>query len=122
MRRLLAMVLLGATACGSAYETVELYVIAGEPQAFASAEAIALREGTMLAVDARPVAADGHRPYDGLDDLELRSADPSIVEVRPGILRGVWIFGGVTPGVTSIEVLVDGKLEDRIPLKVAAQP
>lgn len=127
MKRLVLAALLAPTAilgtsCGSAYERVDIYVIGGDFDAVASPAGIRVTEGGVVVVEAEPIAADEHDPYDGLERFELRVADTRIARVRRGVLKDSWVINGLEVGTTRVQVRVDGRLEQLIPMQVAAQP
>jgi hypothetical protein len=107
-------------ACTSRYESVEVDRIAGDPEAIVRDEGFVVTEGRVVVFAALPKADPQRRPYDVLDTLELRSADPSVAGVERGLSSDSWLLMGSRVGETLIEVHVDGRLEEFIPVEVVA--
>lgn len=117
---MLAVVLAGASACAPSYDTLEVDWIRGSAGADASADGFSVQEGKLIVFSAKPESGRG-RDYEAIDVLELDSEAPEVARVEQGIAVGTWMIMGVARGSTTLEVRIDGELEDRIPIAVTAQ-
>jgi len=117
---LCALVLAGTSACTPSYDTLEVDWIQGSIGAEASGEGFAVQEGKLIVFSAEPVSSRV-RDYEVTDVLELSSEAPSVARVEQGLAVGTWMIMGVARGSTTVEVWIDGELEDRIPLDVTEQ-
>jgi hypothetical protein len=117
---LCALVLVGATACAPTYDTLEVDWIRGSADAEASDRGFSVQEGNLIVFAAKPASARG-RDYEVTDVLELASEEPGVARVEQGLAVGTWMVMGVARGSTTLEVRIDGELEDRIAVDVTAQ-
>lgn len=117
---LAALVLASATACTPSYETLEVDWIRGSSDAEASADGFVVPEGKLVVFSADAVSSSV-RDYEVTEKLELSSEEPTVARVEQGLAVGTWMVMGVAEGSTTIEVRIDGVLEDRIPVDVKAQ-
>lgn len=117
---LMTLVLAAASACAPSYDTLEVDWIQGSVGAEASADGFSVQEGKLIVFSAKPESGHG-RAYEAIDVLELASEAPSVARVEQGLAVGTWMIMGVARGSTTLEVRVDGELEDRIPVDVTAQ-
>ena len=117
---LLAVVLAGVSACAPTYDTLEVDWVQGSVGADASAEGFSVQEGKLIVFSAKPESGHG-RDYEAIDVLELASEAPSVARVEQGLAVGTWMLMGVARGRTTLEVRIDGALEDRIAVEVTEQ-
>lgn len=117
---LITLVFAGATACSPSYDTLEVGWIQGSAGAEASDREFSVQEGKLIVFSAKPESGHG-RDYEALDVLELASEAPQVARVEQGLAVGTWMIMGVARGSTTLDVRIDGKLEDRIPVEVTAQ-
>lgn len=117
-RLLLLASVVFATACGSNYESLEISRVSGASNASIGSERFVVPEGRVLVIEVRPLAGRQRKDHDVTDTLELRSVDPSIANVRPGIRADTWLFLGTKSGRTEFEVRVNGNVEEAIAIDV----
>lgn len=117
---LLAVVLASASACAPSYDTLDIAGIQGSVGPDAADEGFSVQEGKLLVFSAKPESGHG-RAYEAIDVLELASEAPGVARVEQGLAVGTWMIMGVARGSTTLEVRVDGALEDRIAVEVTAQ-
>jgi hypothetical protein len=110
----------GARACTPSYETLEVDRIHGSIDAEVSADGFVVPEGTLVVFKADAVSSSA-RDYEVTEKLELSSVDPTVARAVQGLSVGTWMIMGVTEGSTTIEVRIDGVLEDAIPVDVSVQ-
>jgi hypothetical protein len=110
----------GTSACGPSYDTLEVDRIQGATEASISSSELRVPEGRLVVFSAEPSSRRG-RDYDVTDELELVSASPAVARVERGIAVDTWVVMGVARGSTTLEVRIDGELEDRITVDVFAQ-
>lgn len=116
----LTLVLASASACTPSYGTLAVDRIQGSLGAEASADGFSVQEGKLIVFSASPESARG-RDYEVIDVLELDSEAPEVARVEQGLAVGTWMIMGVARGSTTLEVRIDGELEDRLPVAVTAQ-
>jgi hypothetical protein len=110
---------LGAlTGCSTpVYDHVELSGTAGPTLE------VSLQEGSVVEVTATPMSADG--PLGGDFTFDLTSNDDSVLGVEPALGQpagaATFVFFGVAPGSTQVNVTVGGQPETPIPATVTAQ-
>jgi hypothetical protein len=113
----LAALAVGAVGCHP-FDRVDFDAVTTPPVAASvTFDEVTIPKGIAIAVEARPMSGD-----DELDaELELRSADTSILGVDPGVDDKTFVLYGVSVGSTVVEVYYDGELEDEIPAQVPLQ-
>jgi hypothetical protein len=114
------LVLLGASACGPSYDTLEVGWIQGPVEAEASGRGFSVPEGKLLVFSADAESSRG-RDFEATDVLELVSERPAVARVEQGLAVGTWMIMGVAEGSTMLEVRIDGELQAQIPVDVMAQ-
>jgi hypothetical protein len=117
---LVALVIAGVSACSPSYERLEVDRIQGPVEAELSGSAIVVPEGKLVVFSAEP-SSSRIRDYDATHELELVSASPGVARVEQGIAVDTWMVMGVARGQTTLEVRIEGELEDRITVDVIAQ-
>lgn len=118
---LCGLVLLGASACGSPYETIDVEHVAGHPQAHGSDAEFSVPEGGLLVFEVDPMVRSGRRDYEPTDSLELTTVDPSVARIEQGLATDTWMLMGVAQGRTTLQVRINGAVEDEIPVEVVEQ-
>lgn len=116
---LLALVIAGL-ACSPTYGSLDVGWVRGSSNGEASSRGFSVVEGKLLVFTANAASARG-RDYEVTDVLELSSEDPAVARVEQGLATGTWMLMGVAEGSTTLEVRIDGRLEERLPIDVTAQ-
>lgn len=111
----------GASACAPDYDGFDCRMINETPSgAFCSDQMIEVARGEALVVRVRP-HSDNRNDYED-PSVELRSSDPQLLDVRPGVGDDFTLIG-LTLGETSVELWIDGELMDEVSARiVAAEP
>lgn len=109
--------------CTPEYGRVELDAVAGSDPATVSSDGITVVEGATVVFEA-DLRADFRKRgrYDAIDEVRFSSNDDAIARVVPGLHWDVWIVLGGSVGVTQLDVIVNGQLEDTIDVEVVVQP
>lgn len=106
-------------ACDPEYGMLRIQEGAGDTDfATVSPRGVTLREGRVVVVFAEPISADPAREYEGLQRFELRVVDSDVALARRGVLRDSFVLSGAGVGLTQLEVLLDGRVQEALPLEV----
>jgi hypothetical protein len=116
-----ALVLASAGACSPSYEALDIDWVQGPVEGEASSRELLVPEGRLVVFRPEAQSRAGRRDYDVTNELELVSERPEVARVEQGLSTGMWMVMGVAQGSTTMEVWIDGVLEDRIPIDVVAQ-
>lgn len=116
-----ASLLLGASACGSRYDSIDVQRVAGHADAQGSDREFTVPEGGLFVFEIDPEAVASRRDYEAIDELELETRHPSVARIEQGLATGTWMLMGVAQGQTVLEIRINGELEDSIPVDVPAQ-
>ncbi len=122
LRKLVALACLATASCTGTYDHVEIFVIGGDRRTEVSTDGIRIGEGGVVVIEARAEADPDGNEYNGLEEFELRMSDSRIAKVRKGVLADSWVISGAEPGDTIMQIRVDGRLEQIIPVRVERQP
>lgn len=115
----LAMVALGVSACGPEYDRTEISAVKGDGTLGGTISTRRLDVPEGLVITAHVVVMnDDDEPM----PLEIRSKDPSIVEVRPVVNPRNYAFLGLKQGTTEVQFVADGSVVLTIPATVIQQP
>lgn len=122
MRRVTTMMLaLGAlatslSACAPRYDGFDCEMLNETPSgALCTDQRIEVAQGEALVMRLSPLS-ESRVDYED-PQIELRSTEPQIADVRPGV-GGDQTVIGLTVGETILEVWVDGVLESDVPVRV----
>lgn len=119
MKRTIALLLLAA-GCGPHYEGIALTLHSEPPVPVRiDDQEIEIPAGIAVAVDVKPLSS-GRFEYLVTDPLELRSQDRDVMRVEPTEDSRRFVFVGVAPGDTCIEIEVDYDDHGCIPARVVA--
>ncbi|MBL4686881.1 MAG: hypothetical protein JKY37_19960 [Nannocystaceae bacterium] len=124
MKRLaaLAVAALCTAACDPEYGSLRMKEGAGEIEyAYISNAGIVIEEGKVLVIFAEPVSTGRDNAYEGFEEFELEAVDGRIAAIHRGVLRDSFFIVGAAPGMTRMEVRIDGRVEETLPLEVIAQ-
>lgn len=123
MNRLLPLfALLAAAACQPHYDGIELTLTSTPPVPVrVSGEEIELPFGIAVAVDVEPQSSARFNYYED-DPLELRSQDRDILRVERTEDPRIFVFVGVSPGETCVDIEVVHEDHGCIPATVIAAP
>ncbi len=116
---LLASLVLGQLACDPSYDGISVKRVAGHVDAEASSQGLSVPEGGLLVFKPEVHAEGGD--YDVLDELEFSVFDASVAPVVRGLRVDTWMLLGSQPGSTEVEVIINGEVQDSIPVTVHAQ-
>lgn len=105
-------------ACAPDFGGLDIDLVAGPTEAQVDADGVVVPEGSVVAFEATPIPLQDRREYDEDDELTLSSLNEEIALVAPGTRSGLWTVLGIAAGETELEVLINGKVETRIPLVV----
>ena len=121
MKRLLPLALL-ALACQPRYADIELTRVSGsDPRVTVADDEIVIPIGIAAVVNA-DLRSDTRVEYErGVDGLELRSDDETIVIAEPTEVAWQFVLIGVGVGETCVAALVEGHEEACLPVRVIAQ-
>jgi hypothetical protein len=122
LRNFIAIALLAAAGCGSAYDGIDIFVIGGDRRAEVSPGGVRIGEGGVVVIEARPSADPDHEDFNALDEFELKMSDVRVANVRRGVLTHSFVINGADPGDTTLQVRVNDVLEQVIPVRVERQP
>jgi hypothetical protein len=122
MKRTTLLILAAAllAACDDdSYRSAQISNVQGAAAATINlATGISIPAGSVVSATIQLVAADG----DNLTGT-FSSADPSILQVFPASSpANTWVFLGVTPGTTSLEIIADGAQAGSVAANVSAPP
>ena len=112
-----AMLVLTA-GCDERYGGISLRQAGGDLEARVSEDEIRLMAGRVVVFRVEAHATDGHKDYDAIDEIELRSDNSSVAELQPGVKVDTWTVVGRSPGRTDLEVWINDKHEDYVPVVV----
>ncbi len=105
--------------CDPQYGSLRMKEGAGEVgAAYISDTGIVLEEGKVVVIFAEPISARSDNEYEGLERFELTSSNESIATIHRGVLRDSFVIVGASPGTTRMEVLVDNRQQETVPLEV----
>ncbi|MEM6995086.1 MAG: hypothetical protein AAF721_31525 [Myxococcota bacterium] len=124
MRRLLtlSMFLLATGACDPEYGSLRIKEGAGEiDYAFVSDRGIAIEEGKVVVVFAEPISANPNEEYEGLQAFDLQVHNEDVAVAHRGVLRDSFMIVGASPGTTDLDVLIDGRVQETLPVEVRVQ-
>ncbi|MEM7156415.1 MAG: hypothetical protein AAF799_26415 [Myxococcota bacterium] len=113
----LALVGLGSS-CAPEYGHVSLFKIHGQERSVVDRTGIIVGEGEVMVFEAHARAASDERPYEGLEQVELRAAESAVAIVRPSILADAWVVSGTSEGTTQLLIEVDGELVESLTIDV----
>ncbi|MEX1369354.1 MAG: hypothetical protein AB1Z98_39870 [Nannocystaceae bacterium] len=116
--RVLAVVAVAASmgACAPRYDGFECEELNETPSgSLCTDRRIEVAQGEALVVRLAP-RSDSRTEYEGAQ-VELRSVEPQIADVRAGV-GGDQTIIGLSLGETTLEVWVDGALESDVPVRV----
>lgn len=124
----MAMILLGTTACEPPLDHVNFCVIVARPGTNLSEDAVTVPKGTVVALKVIPVNTRGEIMDDDLK-VTLESGNPGVLgsarldyksKSCPGDIKAKWYFSlwGVETGQTVLKVWVGGRLRREIPVDV----
>lgn len=106
----------GLTACAPAYDGFDCRMVNQTPTAaLCTDQRIEVGRGEALVVRISP-QSDSRSDYED-PEVELRSADPQMLDIRPGLGSDFTLIG-LTVGDATAEVWVDGELVDEVPTRI----
>jgi len=100
------------------YESIDIYVVGSSNGA--SALPLTVREGGVLLIEAYP-RAEGNPDYSAANDVDLRAVHTGIAGSRRSILSNTWVISGAGAGATSLDVVIDDRVVDSVPVFVEVQ-
>jgi hypothetical protein len=107
----MAVVLSG---CDPVYDRVDFNVISDPPvNVIAKSASIELTSGIVVMVKARLIDDDGDEFASG-DSVQFVSQNISVFKVKNGVEKREFALIAVSPGQTTLEVQVDGKVKDSL--------
>lgn len=110
-RFLTLVAVLGTSCVDPTYAGLDIAAAGGDLAAPVGARDIAVREGGVVVFRAFPRSGND-KPYDGLEQVALRSQNPAIANVRRVILSDTWAITGESLGETTLRISIDGVDED----------
>jgi hypothetical protein len=117
---LFAIALLGATAlvgCGPDYDRTEISGVIDPPGGEINHARLVVPQGTLVKAHIVPFNDD-----DEPMSLQVRSANPDLLEVAPTINDHDFVFLGKRLGSTTVELKADGKVVLVLDATVSEQP
>ncbi len=104
--------------CDPEYDSVDFRVISDPPvDVIVKSDSIELTSGVVVMVKAKLLDDDGDEFASG-DDVQFVSQNISVFTMRNGVEEREFALIAVSPGQTTLEVQVDGKVKDRLDVVV----
>jgi hypothetical protein len=113
----LALLALGAFGCSSYDQTDFNFRTAPPVPVSITNDHFTVTEGISVGFIAIPM--DGAEEMEG--DFRLETSDSTILGIARGTAERSFVVWGVSPGMTTVRVRLDGKVEAQIPATVLAQ-
>ncbi len=118
---LCSWVVIGLSACGSQYESIDVRRVGGHVEARGSHSGFTVPEGGLLVFDVGANAEGSSRDYDVTDVVELSSQDVEVARFVQGLATDSWMLMGVHAGQTSVDVRINGEVVEQIPVDILEQ-
>jgi hypothetical protein len=117
MKRLLAAVVLGG--CQPHYDGLRIRVHndAGDVRG----SSIEVIEGQALVISVEPQSDNPFESYEKFNIVRLEALDETVLLAAPADEIDRFVLAGTGVGRTTIDVIVDGRLEDELDAEVVAQ-
>jgi hypothetical protein len=114
-----ALGLVALVGCKPEYDGLRMRVLVGDGEA--RGDTITLEQGEAVAIAVRPQSSNPFEDYEKFNLVELQSYNETIVRVFPADDVDRFVVTGAGLGRASIEVRVDGRVEDIIEAEVFVQ-
>jgi hypothetical protein len=79
-------------------------------------------EGQALVISVRPESSNPFEDYEDFNIVRLEALDENVLLAAPADEIDRFVLAGTGVGRTTVDLLVDGRLEDTLDAEVTAQP
>lgn len=99
------------------YGGITIVQTAGEFGAEVGADGLLMTHGHVMVFEAH-LQSTNSEAYDALSNVHLDVGDGSIAMIHPTVYNFGWAIAAARPGRTEMEVVIDGVVEDTVPVTI----